>query len=112
TGRGYVLRRILRRAYHSLETIGMSEVHIPKLIHLVVEAYGDLYFKDVNEKQLALKVKVIATEMDKIIALIKRGDLLLKKYKKAGRLSLDGETLADLRQTQGLHLGIITKLAQ
>ena len=112
TGRGYVLRRMLRRAYDSMETLGMSEQHIPKLVHAVVEMYGDLYFPNVNEKVISVKIKVIATEMDKLIEIIKRGDMIFKKLKESGRKALDGSFLADLRQTKGLPLNIARKLAK
>ena len=112
TGRGYVLRRILRRAYHSMETLVMSEKHIPKLVHAVVEMYGERYFSKVNEKALSVKIKIIATEMDKIIAIVKKGDKIFKKLKEAGATSVDGSFLAKLRQTQGLPIGIAQKLSK
>jgi alanyl-tRNA synthetase len=112
TGRGYVLRRLLRRAYDNMETLGLSEKQVPKLVHAVVEMYGDLYFPEVNEKMLSVKIKIIATEMDKIINIIKRGDTIFKKLKETGRKSIDGAFLADLRQTKGLPLGITQKLAR
>lgn len=112
TGRGYVLRRILRRAYDSMESIGLSEKHIPQLIHIVVEMYGDLYFPNVNEKVIAAKIKIIATEMDKIIAIIKRGEKTFRKLHEQGVKSIDGEFLAQLRQTQGLPFSITKKLAK
>lgn len=112
TGRGYVLRRVLRRAYDSMESIGLSEQNIPQLVHLVVAMYGDLYFKDVNEKIIARKIKIIATEMDKIIAIINRGEKTFKKLAAQGVKHLDGSFLAQLRQTQGLPFSITKKLAK
>ena len=111
TGRGYVLRRILRRAYHSLESMGCSERIIPQLIHIVVDMYRDLYFKDVNEKQIAIKIKIVATEMDKIIKIIKRGITIFKKIKDDPKVTITGQFLMDLEQTHGLPLAISQKLA-
>lgn len=112
TGRGYVLRRMLRRAYDSMETIGLSEKHIPQLVHLVVNMYGDLYFPNTDEKVIAAKIKIIATEMDKIISIIKRGEKTFKKLQEQGVTSIDGAFLAQLRQTQGLPFSITKKLAK
>lgn len=112
TGRGYVLRRILRRAYHSLETIGCSEKIIPDLIQSVVAMYKDLYFKEVNEQHIAVKIKMVATEMDKIINIIKRGVKVFEKLKKNSDTNLSGAFLMDLEQTQGLPLMISCKLAE
>lgn len=112
TGRGYVLRRILRRAYSSLETIECSEKIIPDLIRVVVAMYQDLYFKDVNEKQIAIKIKIVATEMDKVINIIKRGIKIFKKIKDNPNTLITGKFLMDLEQTQGLPLSMSRKLAK
>lgn len=112
TGRGYVLRRILRRAYHSLEAIECSEKIIPELIQAVVAMYKDLYFRNVNEQQIAVKIKIVATEMDKIIKIINRGVKIFKKLKENPNTLVTGQFLMDLEQTQGLPLSISRKLAQ
>ena len=112
TGRGYVLRRILRRAYHSLETIECSEKIIPELIHRVVAMYKDLYFKDVNEKQIAIKIKIVATEMDKVIRILKRGTKIFKKIADDPTKVVTGKFLMDLEQTQGIPLQFSRKLAK
>ena len=112
TGRGYVLRRILRRAYQSLENIECSEKIIPELITGVVDMYKDLYFKDVNEKQIAIKIKIVATEMDKIIKIIQRGVKIFKKLKDNPNTLVTGKFLMDLEQTQGLPLSVSRKLAK
>ena len=111
TGRGYVLRRILRRAYHSLDAIGCSQEVIPLLVHEVVEMYGDLYFKGVNEKAIAIKIKIIATEMDKIIGILSRGRAIFKKIAEKNDVPITGKFLADLEQTQGLPISMSRKLA-
>ncbi len=112
TGRGYVLRRILRRAYGSLENMQCSEKIVPNLIHAVVDMYRDLYFQNVNEKELAVKVKIVATEMDKIIKIIQRGLKIFKKIADDPRIVVTGKLLMDLEQTQGLPLAISQKLAK
>lgn len=112
TGRGYVLRRILRRAYASLESIQCSEKIVPDLIHGVVEMYRDLYFKDVDEKKIAVKIKIVATEMDKIIKIIQRGVKIFKKIKANPNTMITGKFLMDLEQTQGLPLSMSRKLAK
>jgi alanyl-tRNA synthetase len=112
TGRGYVLRRMLRRAYNSLETIECSEKIIPDLIHAVVSMYKDLYFKDVDEKKIAIKIKIVATEMDKVIKIIQRGVKIFKKIKDNPNILITGKFLMDLEQTQGLPLSMSKKLAR
>jgi len=112
TGRGYVLRRILRRAYQSLENMNCSEKIIPSLIHAVVDMYKDLYFKDVNEKQIAIKIKIVATEMDKVIKILNRGVKIFKKIKNDPNIIITGKFLMDLEQTQGIPLAFSQKIAK
>ncbi len=112
TGRGYVLRRILRRAYSSLEAMGCSEKIIPQLIHAVVEMYRDLYFAGVDEKKIAIKIKIVATEMDKIIGIVNRGVKIFKKIKDDPNTVITGKFLMDLEQTHGLPLSMSRKLAK
>jgi len=111
TGRGYVLRRILRRAYDAMEVISFSEKKVPLLVHAVVAMYGDLYFANANEKTIAIKIKVIATELDKVIHIITQGNTLFKKLSLSGVKRIDGTFLAELRQTKGLPLSVSLKLA-
>jgi alanyl-tRNA synthetase len=102
TGRGYVLRRILRRAFHSLEEIGCPAAIIKDLVHGVIGIYGDLYFPGVNEKVINLKIQLITTEMDKIEKIIQKGVTLFKKIKDDPTIVLTGKFLNDLEQTHGL----------
>jgi alanyl-tRNA synthetase len=111
TGRGYVLRRILRRAYHCLDVLGMSEKKVHLLVSKVIDIYRPYYFKDTNEKIMSLKVKIIATEMDKLIKIIKRGNTLFSNMKTKGITEIDGTFLADARQTKGLPLSVSKRLA-
>lgn len=112
TGRGYVLRRILRRAFHSLEELQCDVSVVPQLVHTVVEMYGDLYFKGVNEKLINAKIKLITTEMDKILKILSRGSGIFKKIKNDPNMVVTGKFLAELEQTHGLPLSISQKLAR
>ncbi len=106
TGRGYVLRRILRRAFGSMEEIKCPQSIVPALVHAVVEIYNDLYFKNVNEKLISVKIKIITTEMDKILKIIQEGAKIFKKLKEDPRALVTGKFLMDLEQTQGLPLAM------
>ena len=112
TGRGYVLRRILRRAFGSMEEIKCPQSIVPALVHAVVEIYNDLYFKNVNEKLISVKIKIITTEMDKILKIIQEGAKIFKKLKEDPRALVTGKFLMDLEQTQGLPLAMSKKLAK
>lgn len=111
TGRGYVLRRMLRRAYLALENLGSSAAIVPDLVHAVVGIYGDLYFADSDERALALKIKVIAVEMDKIIGILNRARSIFLKLKDSNTV-IDGAFLAELEQTQGIPFSVSEKMAE
>jgi alanyl-tRNA synthetase len=53
-GRGYVLRRILRRAVRYGRTLGLHEPFFFKLVDFVVKTMGDV-FPNIREKQLQIK---------------------------------------------------------
>ena len=110
-GRGYVLRRILRRAYQSLENIGCSPKIISELIHVVVNMYRDLYFSDIDKNKITIIIKIIETEMEKIIAIIKRGIGIFKKIKNNPKIFVTAPFLINLEQTHGLPVSISRKIA-
>jgi alanyl-tRNA synthetase len=112
TGRGYVLRRILRRAYHSLEAISCSEKYIPDLIDAVIEIYKDIYFKDIPKEKVSIITTIIQHEIEKIITIMARGVKIFKKIKDTGAYTITGKFLMDLEQTQGLPISISQKFAE
>jgi alanyl-tRNA synthetase len=59
-GRGYVLRRILRRAFRYGRTIGLKEPFLYKLIKVVAQKMGEI-FPEIREKQQFVE-KIIQAE--------------------------------------------------
>ena len=112
TGRGYILRRIIRRAFHSKEFLGLNNEHISELITLVVDMYRDIYFLGDQQELTKNKITVILDEMKKIESLVLKGDQLFKKFKESGKTSIDGILLSELHQTYGLPFSISEKLGE
>jgi len=61
TGRGYVLRRLLRRSVRMGKKLGMNEPFIYKLVDTVAEIMGESY-KDVVESKAFVKTLVLQEE--------------------------------------------------
>ena len=54
-GRGYVLRRLLRRAVRFSQTLGINEPFMYKLVDIVADIM-EPYYPNVKEKQISLSV--------------------------------------------------------
>ena len=61
TGRGYVLRRLLRRSVRMGKKLGMTEPFLYKLVNTIAAVMGECY-KDVEEKKGYVKTLVLQEE--------------------------------------------------
>ena len=61
TGRGYVLRRLLRRSVRMGKKLGMTEPFLYKLVNTIASVMGECY-KDVEEKKGYVKTLVLQEE--------------------------------------------------
>lgn len=105
-GRGYVLRRIIRRAVRHLSLLGLKEVSFYKLIPGVVESLGEEYPD--NMQNIALAEKLLKLEEEKFRKTLDTGLALigeeLAKLKKGEKLS--GEVAFKLYDTFGFPLDL------
>ena len=70
-GRGYVLRRIMRRAMRHVHILGVKEPFIYKLVSVLVEEMGDI-FPELKRAEDSIK-KIINKEEQKFIETLERG---------------------------------------
>ena len=105
-GRGYVLRRIIRRAVRHLEVLGLTDVSFYKLIPSVFESLGAQYPQ--NKSNDALAEKLLKVEEEKFRQTLKTGLELINKeiknYKKGSLFS--GEVAFKLYDTYGFPLDL------
>lgn len=106
TGRGYVLRRLLRRALTALwRGAGGSSLTLddlpPDLVHDTARRFG-------QGGEPSLVTGVLAAEERKFRELVGRGQSLLRRLYPSGRLT--EEDYAFLRDTHGLPRELITEL--
>ena len=73
--RGYVLRRIIRRAVRHAWVLGVTDVVMPRLVEIVVEVMGDHYTDLVRNKQFISEV--VAREEQRFRATLAAGQKIL-----------------------------------
>jgi alanyl-tRNA synthetase len=102
-GRGYVLRRILRRAIRHGRLMGIEKPFLVDIVDVVVGLYSEV-FPDLNEKKEYIK-KVVKQEEDRFRATLAQGMELLNVHiaelEKSGTKVLDGEAAFKLYDTFG-----------
>ena len=102
-GRGYILRRVLRRAIRHGRLLGIQKEFLVGAADLVIDMYGD-HYTDLREKKSYIE-KVIAMEENSFLQTLEQGtDLLNQKIdamRKAGSTVLNGEDAFQLYDTFG-----------
>lgn len=107
-GRGYVLRRIIRRAVRHGYLLGLRNSFLHNMIDAVVEKMSPVY-PELKEKR-NLIIQVVQSEEERFFATIERGMEYLQKALEKGRV--DAETAFMLYDTYGFPLDLTVEIAQ
>ncbi len=111
-GRGYVLRRLLRRAARHGRTIGIEGYFLADLADRVIKVSGDAY-PELVEKQAYIR-KILTIEEEKFAATIDQGEAILSEYieemKKNGTSILEGEKAFKLYDTYGFPVELTQEI--
>ncbi|MGE5452281.1 MAG: alanine--tRNA ligase [Acidobacteriota bacterium] len=103
-GRGYVLRRITRRAIRHGYKLGARTPFFHKLVHALVEQMGDAYPElRQNEKRIT---DVLKTEEERFFQTIAHGMEILEGALATGAKQVDGETAFKLHDTYGFPVDL------
>lgn len=107
-GRGYVLRRLLRRAARHQKLLGLNTPNLHKVANIVIDLYGNDY-PELKEKREYIG-KIIKIEEDRFEETIDQGMIILngeiEKLKENGRDILSGDTAFKLYDTYGFPLDL------
>ncbi|CUU77030.1 alanyl-tRNA synthetase [Campylobacter hyointestinalis subsp. hyointestinalis] len=104
-GRGYVLRRILRRAVRHGYLLGIKEPFMYKLVDKVVELMGE-HYSYLKEKKEYVK-ELIKLEEERFLATIAAGlDLFNEELAKTSSKTFSGEVAFKLYDTYGFPLDL------
>ena len=111
-GRGYVLRRILRRAVRHARMLGIREPFVFSLSNRIREIMNDAYPE--IEDRIGLVNEVVKNEEERFLETIDRGlDLLnLEIHKKRDEGILPGEVVFKLYDTYGFPVDLTNDIAR
>jgi len=113
-GRGYVLRRLLRRASRHAKMLGMTGTPLTELVDAVVASYGENY-ETLKERMKYIK-RVVENEEERFQATIDQGLTILNDYvedlKKEGKTVLGGESAFKLYDTYGFPIELTDEIVQ
>jgi len=112
-GRGYVLRRVLRRALRYSRFLGLKEPFVYKVVDPIVDLMGEFYPEIIGS---ASNVKnVIESEEKRFLETIENGmdrlDEIVKSVKKSGKKTISGNDAFVLYDTFGFPLEMTTEMA-
>lgn len=111
-GRGYVLRRLLRRAVRFSQSLGINEPFMYKLVDIVAEIM-EPYYPNVKEKADFIK-RVIKSEEERFHETLEEGlsilNQLIEKAKKDNH-EIKGEDAFKLYDTYGFPVELTEELA-
>ena len=115
-GRGYVLRRILRRAIRHGRMLGIKDAFLEGAIDSVAKIYGDIPDFEELAKNVAYIKKVVRLEEDRFAATLAQGMEVLTREienaKASGKTELDGEICFKLYDTFGFPFELTEEILQ
>lgn len=107
-GRGYVIRRILRRASRYAHLLGLKEPVLHRLVANLVEQMGKQY-PELSQRQ-AYIAEVIRSEEVRFLQTLEQGlhllEKLTKQLKKEGKTVLSGRDVFSLYDTYGFPVDL------
>ena len=113
-GRGYVLRRLLRRASMHGQRLGIAGPFLYKLVEIVGHIM-ESYYPEVLEKRDFIE-KIVKREEETFARTIDAGsghlDQLLAQLKEAGNDTLEGKDIFKLYDTYGFPVELTEELAE
>ncbi len=113
-GRGYVMRRILRRAARYGRKLNMHQPFIYKLVPTIVQMMGDVY-PEIRERQEHI-MAVIRSEEEHFNQTLDRGleifDKIKEDLKRRGELVIPGHEVFRLYDTYGFPVDLTRILAE
>ncbi len=113
-GRGYVLRKILRRAERHSQKLGAESPILYKLVDTLTEIMGDFY-PELKEKQEIIK-KFVQKEEEKFRETLQTGlnkiTVIIEQIKKEGKKIIEGKDVFMLYDTYGFPPDITKEIAR
>ena len=113
-GRGYVLRRMMRRTIRNMRLLGTNDPIMSELTVAAIGAMGPQYPELVTDRKRILAVSV--SEEDSFLQTLKSGtqifDLATQELKKSNKSVLAGEDVFKLHDTYGFPFDLTLEMAR
>jgi len=111
-GRGYVLRRLLRRAARHGKLLGINNTFMAELCKTVIEYFGGAYPELVEKQEYILKILTVEENrfyetLDQGLALLKQ---YIEKYRSSAQSILTGIDAFRLYDTYGFPLELMKEI--
>ncbi|MDU7114595.1 MAG: alanine--tRNA ligase [Peptoniphilus harei] len=111
-GRGYVLRRLIRRAARHGRKLGIKRAFLFEIADMVIDSWGDQY-KELKENRESIK-EIIRREEEKFLETIDGGLVRLnaniEEMKSSGEKLLDGKKAFKLYDTYGFPIDLTEEI--
>lgn len=112
-GRGYVLRRMMRRTTRNMRLLGAQDRNMRYLITASIEAMGPQYPELISDQERILKVAL--SEEETFLQTLKSGTQIFDQastvVKKSGGSQLSGEDVFKLHDTYGFPFDLTLEMA-
>ncbi len=111
-GRGYVLRKIIRRAALFAQKLSDDQQLFPKLTDVMIKELGDVY-PELKQNHKLIK-EILTSEIDKFAANLVRGKQILQKYMQEHKKNklISGEQAFKMYDTYGFPTELTKLIAQ
>jgi alanyl-tRNA synthetase len=108
-GRGYVLRRMLRRLVSHARRLGIEREVMPSLVGVTVEHFGDAYPELIENR--AYVEQVAASEEERFAGTLRQGMALFESESAGASGRLSGDVVFKLHDTFGFPRELTAELA-
>ncbi len=109
-GRGYVLRRLIRRAERKTFEKGIKEPFLYNLVPKVIEIMESFYPELVYKRDFIMKI--LKREEEQFLRTLEQGLYLLDSLAREGKTELSGEFVFKLYDTYGFPFELTLEIAQ
>src|SRR5262249_1354035 len=116
-GRGYVLRRIIRRALHYARHLDVDTPILHALVETVTRIFVGVYFTPAEQKTVTTRVaQDLRVEEERFAKTLSTGiDLIgeeIERLRREGSRTVSGEALFRLYDTHGIPVDVIEEIAR